>query len=198
MDTPTGAVFSKDRLFRYRLWRRWDSSLPWLLVIGCNPSKANADTNDPTIIKVLNFAQKNGYGGILMGNLYAFCETDPETMKQQGLVQYLVGEDNHSHLEAMAHEAETIVFAFGTIAVRSWPASHGQSGPERLQFARVHAVNMMANMRTTGKPVKAFKITQQGYPYHPLYLPVTDEADWPVMNENLNFDGDDSEHTNDN
>ena len=198
MDTPSGAVFSQDRQFRYRLWRRWDTSLPWLFIIGCNPSKADADANDPTIIKVIEFARANGYGGILMGNLYAFRETDPKTMKQQGPVEYLSGEDNDHHLEEMAVLAKTIVIAFGTIAVRSWPASSGESGRDRLEFARLHAVNMMANMRTTGRPVKAFKVTTQGYPYHPLYLPVTDEDNWPVMNDDLNFDGDNSEDTDDN
>lgn len=41
-----------------------------LIIIGCNPSTANEGQSDPTMIKVSQFCQRNGYGGYIMLNLY--------------------------------------------------------------------------------------------------------------------------------
>ena len=44
-----GADFSDDRVYRYRLWREWDDSLPSCLFVMLNPSTADATQDDPTI-----------------------------------------------------------------------------------------------------------------------------------------------------
>ena len=43
------ALFSKDRVYRYALWRIWDLKKPKVLFIGLNPSTADEIKNDPTI-----------------------------------------------------------------------------------------------------------------------------------------------------
>lgn len=41
-ETVCGALFSPDRKYRYKLWRRWAGmAKPWCLFIGLNPSTAN-------------------------------------------------------------------------------------------------------------------------------------------------------------
>jgi len=79
-DKPTGAIFSEDRKYRYALWRVWNPSRPILLQVGLNPSDANEFKNDPTITRGIVRADRNGFGGFFMGNLYAFVSTDPKAL----------------------------------------------------------------------------------------------------------------------
>lgn len=41
-----------------------------LFVIGVNPSTANEEKPDPTMRKVIGFAEVNGFDGFVMLNLY--------------------------------------------------------------------------------------------------------------------------------
>ena len=50
------AFFSKDRLYRYALWRIWDNELPKVLFIGLNPSTADEVKDDPTIRRCIRYA----------------------------------------------------------------------------------------------------------------------------------------------
>ena len=88
VSVETEAYLSEDRLFRYWLLRRWHPTLPLLAVIGCNPSTADETVNDPTIRKIMGFAERlratpfsPGFGGVLMLNVGAFRATDPKEWK---------------------------------------------------------------------------------------------------------------------
>ena len=72
----TDATFSDDRVHRYALWRIWDESLPKVLFIGLNPSTATETKNDPTIRRCMGYAKDWGYGGYIMGNIFAFRSSD--------------------------------------------------------------------------------------------------------------------------
>ena len=43
------ALFSKDRIYRYALWRTWDESKPKVLFVGLNPSTASHSNDDQTL-----------------------------------------------------------------------------------------------------------------------------------------------------
>ncbi len=75
-----GAIFSDDRKYRYALWRVWNINRPILLLVGLNPSKAGAIISDPTITRGVVRADKEGFGGFLMANLYAYVSTQPEVL----------------------------------------------------------------------------------------------------------------------
>ena len=49
-----GAVIIGD--YRYLLWREWDSDRKTVSFIMLNPSRADAQINDPTITRCINFA----------------------------------------------------------------------------------------------------------------------------------------------
>ena len=51
------AKFSKDRIYRYALWRIWDDTLPKLLFIGLNPSTADETNDDPTMRRCIRFSK---------------------------------------------------------------------------------------------------------------------------------------------
>ena len=78
-----GAVVSDDGLYRYILTRTWDRSLPALVFCMLNPSTADATVDDPTIRKCIGFAQRLGYGGIIVVNLFAYRATKPRELYAQ-------------------------------------------------------------------------------------------------------------------
>lgn len=79
MDKRT-AIISESGKFRYLLTRTWDDTLPVVLFIMLNPSKADAHVNDPTILKCISMAKNWGYGGIEVCNLFPFRATDPKEL----------------------------------------------------------------------------------------------------------------------
>ena len=66
----SGANFSRCRRYRYTLWRRWDPERPLVMIIGLNPSTADACQDDPTIRRCIGFARVWGYGGLVVTNLF--------------------------------------------------------------------------------------------------------------------------------
>lgn len=87
------AIISEDEKYRYQLSRCWDETKPRILFIMLNPSTADANIDDPTIRRVISFAKSWGYGGVYVGNLFAFRSTDPKGLKQ---IADPVGENNMS------------------------------------------------------------------------------------------------------
>lgn len=140
-----GAHFSPCRLYRYQLWRIWDTSTLPLNVIGLNPSTADEAMDDPTIRRCIQFAKRWGYGGLLMTNLFAFRATDPKVMKQ---AVEPVGAENDQWLKESAAGAGLILAAWG---------NHGTH---------------LGRDRTVQKIISGamcFRLTKQGQPEHPLY-----------------------------
>lgn len=70
---------SEDRIYRYRLERFWSGkhALPFVML---NPSIADADIDDPTIRRCMRFARREGAGGIIVANLYAYRATEPNAL----------------------------------------------------------------------------------------------------------------------
>jgi hypothetical protein len=104
------AVISDDARYRYRLSRIWDETLPKLLFVMLNPSTADAAIDDPTIRRVIAFAKSWNYGGVYVGNLYAYRSTDPKGLKD---VVDPVGADNKAHIEHMLTLVDKVVYAWG-------------------------------------------------------------------------------------
>lgn len=74
------AEVSGDGVYRYELGRSWDESKPSLEWIMLNPSTADADVDDPTIRRCIGFAKRDGFGSIIVHNLYALRATNPKTL----------------------------------------------------------------------------------------------------------------------
>ncbi|GAJ16610.1 unnamed protein product, partial [marine sediment metagenome] len=79
-NEPSGAVFADDRTHRLYLWRRWNKQGPWVMFIGLNPSTADERLNDPTVRRCIGFAEKWGYGGMFMCNVFTLISTDPKKL----------------------------------------------------------------------------------------------------------------------
>lgn len=153
------ARLSECGTFRWWLSRTWDASLPVLLFVMLNPSKADASVDDPTVRKCIGFAQRNGYGSIVVVNLFAYRATDPADLKAGGWQQ---GEDNAVLVCDMArqyvHDGGRVVVAWG---------ANARGRPE--------ARSMLSSLRGYGVPLYALRVLGDGTPAHPLMLPYSCE-----------------------
>lgn len=144
------ARFSKCGLYRYTLARKWDPASESIAFIGLNPSTATEADDDPTIRRCIDFAQRWGYGGLIMLNLFAFRSTDPDGMKSAAEP---VGIENDYWIMAICQNAGATVAAWGV---------HG----EHLNRDRV----VVSQFRAKMIPLKCLGMTKDGLPRHPLYL----------------------------
>ena len=83
-----------------------------------NPSTANHIENDLTTIRCINFAEKWGYGGIMIGNIYPFRAKRPKDLRKW--LNDFIYSDGHGatktnevHVKEMAEQADIIVCAWG-------------------------------------------------------------------------------------
>jgi hypothetical protein len=148
---PNGALFSACGQYRPLLWRCWDRSLPTLGFCCLNPSMAGADREDQSSRKFSGFATQLGFGSYITSNLYDFIATDPKFLKKQG---YPTSEANDAAIRLVARLSAQVICAWGA---------------EARGLARPAAVLQL--LRAEGATPMALKLTDDGIPRHPLYLP---------------------------
>lgn len=145
------AVFSPCRTYRYILWRQW-GSLPFLMVVGLNPSTADETADDPTLRRCIGFAKRENMGALCMTNVYAYRSTDPATLPQVGW-SLAVGGENSRWLTECAKRASLIICAWG-------------------KHARQHDRETVTKILTqNNERVMCLGKNLDGTPKHPLYLP---------------------------
>ena len=146
------ASFDLTGAYRYSLLRRWDADAPRIAFVMLNPSTADAQTNDPTIRRCLQFAQAWGYGTLEVVNLFALKATQPIALKQ---ASEPVGIDCDRYLLRAVQSADRTVLAWG-----NWGKLHGR---DRAVLALLAQQSELYCLGIT-------KILQ---PRHPLYLKAT-------------------------
>jgi hypothetical protein len=146
------AVISEDRQYRYELRRTWDESKPKVLFIMLNPSTADANIDDPTIRRCIGFAKRWGFGGILVGNLFAYRATEPKALLS---TDNPIGKDNIKHLQLMYNESEIIICAWGNSKII-----------DRLD-RKISDYKPLSGI--IGK-LHYLELSNDGTPKHPLYL----------------------------
>lgn len=149
-----GAILSDCGLYRYRLERQTTGNRI-TAVIMVNPSTADATADDATIRKLLGFGQRNEWGRIIVGNLFAFRATD---VRDLATAYDPIGPENDQHLWRIICAANQVVCAWGPIAKqpKSW------RGLRWRQFVRLAGA---VPLHSIGAPAKC------GHPKHPLMLP---------------------------
>lgn len=161
MLTERKAEFSECRTWRYRLEIRW-SDAPALVFFMLNPSTADEVKNDPTVERCERRARREGYGAVIILNLFAFRATEPDDMKATADP---IGPANDEWilktLRAVKRDGGTLICAWGTHG--------GHNGRD---------VDALAIIFASGIRAKALRLTKHGYPGHPLYLPDHLEARW--------------------
>lgn len=107
-----GAVFDDSDKYRYRLWRRWNPTLPSVCIVMLNPLTADASTKDPTIDRCALLAEKWGFGGIEIVNLFAFRATRPRDLWQ---ADDPVGPHNDEHIKRAVSHVKACLVAWGDL-----------------------------------------------------------------------------------
>jgi len=141
-----GAIISTCNKYRYQLWRIWNEEKPLVLFICLNPSTGDANTDDPTLRRLMGFAYQIGCGGFYLGNLFAWRSPYPADLRYG---RDPVGPENDKYLKVMANKVQTIVFAWGN------------DGDLHERCKQVQGMFPTA---------MCFGVTKAGQPRHPLYL----------------------------
>jgi len=149
--SASGARFSRDRRWRTLLWRRWDAAKPAANFLMLNPSTADEVRLDPSCSRARDYAERWGYGALIVTNLFGWRATEPERLKA---AREPVGRGNDAAILAAAREAAIVVCAWGN------------HGAHRGRSAAV--LRMLAEARV---PLRALRVNRSGEPAHPLYLP---------------------------
>ncbi|WP_263353334.1 DUF1643 domain-containing protein [Acidicapsa acidisoli] len=151
------AVFGGPKdCYRYRLKRTWDDSKPHVMFVMMNPSTADPLIDDPTVAKCGRFARAWGYGGIYVGNTFAYRATDQKRLLE---ISDPIGPDNDKHLIEMAQSAAVVVFAYG----KPKHAPLRTRGPALAKLL----------IERAGVTPHTLRLSMEGTPWHPLYLKET-------------------------
>lgn len=144
------ADLSECGKYRYKLTRLWGPRTGHVLpIIMLNPSTANHEVDDPTIRKCCVFADRAGFSGIAVYNLFAYRATKPRDL--------LVAADprgpwNHRYLiEAL--EASKVLVAWGSWGQRSLVAKQ---------------VEALLDLYDGSAELLCIDTTRNGDPVHPL------------------------------
>lgn len=148
-NPESGAIFSECGWYRYQLWRMWDASRRKVLFVMLNPSTADERKDDPTVRRCIGFARRWGYGGLFVGNLFAWRATDPLDLIAASADHDIVGPVNDNHLKRMAIQSERIVLAWG---------NHGRMNDRGKQVSAMFP------------EAECLDVTAYMQPKHPLYL----------------------------
>lgn len=154
----SGARFSRDRAYRYLLWRTWDDQCRRRAVfVGLNPSKADEAENDPTVRRCVGltrgFDENWRCGGLLLINLYSWCTPYPRELKQ---IQNPCGRAGNTWLASICQ-----LFP-DSIIIAMW-GNHGEAMGQAAKF------EYQCNKRDL--KLCCLRKNKGGQPAHPLYLP---------------------------
>jgi hypothetical protein len=122
-----------------------------------NPSVADADIDDPTIGRCISFATREGYGGIVVINMFAYRATNPDALIKEALDP--IGPDNESTIEAVL----TTAGFFGVPILCAWGANH--------MAVNRQAEHLRILKRFPDVARVCLGLTVNGCPRHPLYMP---------------------------
>jgi hypothetical protein len=134
---------------------------PTLLMLMLNPSDADEEDNDPTVGRQVTRGTRLGYGELIVANIFGFVTKDPAVMSAQ---EDPVGPENDRYILQAAREAQTTVCAWGTNGVH-----------------RGRDQQVIRLLRGAGIHLHYLRLTKDGHPMHPLYLPLSlAPTPWPV------------------
>jgi hypothetical protein len=153
VKNPSGAEFSHCRRWRYLLWRRWDDAKPAANFLMLNPSTADEMKLDPSCTRARVYAERWGFGALIVTNIFGWRATDPEAMKS---VSDPVGRGNDAAILRAAREAAIVVCAWGN------HGTHRERGDQVVKALRLSKIQL-----------HYLKMNGAGHPAHPLYLPGT-------------------------
>lgn len=99
---------------RFVLRRAWGPG-PEVLWHGFNPSYADTNRDDPTVLRMIGFSYRWGFGSMALTNWYSYVTPDPVRLRAW-LKRRPFQKDNHEHIRREAARHEICVAAWGNLA----------------------------------------------------------------------------------
>jgi len=143
------ATISECGLYRYDLTRRWADGGTTCAFVGLNPSTADAELDDPTIIRCIGFARDWGHSQLVMLNAYAYRATKPKDMRKAA--DPIGPLNDNDYLLPWFNSCKVVIAAWGA-----------NIDSDRQK----HLIKLFQWM-------SVLRLTKGGNPGHPLYLPKT-------------------------
>ena len=152
-DEHAWAYFDAARKFRFALGRSWSRTRAPLRVCMLNPSTADENAVDPTIRKLLHFAERDSFGGLIVVNLFAYRATDPSELIARARRDDPVDDPRNDYVVRAALRGRT-----GGVA--AWGVAKWRFVRERASVVSRFALSW-----------DCFGTSANSDPLHPLYLP---------------------------
>jgi len=128
-----------------------------LFVIGLNPSTANEQKPDPTIKKVMGFAEGNGFDSFIMLNLYPQRATNPNDLHLE--LDSEIYSQNLNEIKELLSKHKNAIFL----------ASWGEKVKMRKYLGDcIRSIVDITNEHNV-KWKKIGELTKKRHPRHPLY-----------------------------
>lgn len=118
-----------------------------------NPSTADHAKNDPTILKVMRYSKRWGYGSVLVLNIYAFRASKPENLPHR--MRDRVGPRNNWWIRTIFTYAKRK----DVPVICAWGVKH----EERGRWVRQVAAGL-------GLRLQCLEVALNGEPKHPRFL----------------------------
>lgn len=159
MTAPVARTAAISPCGRHRWWleRRWDPQRPRLLFIGLNPSRADDRRDDPTLRRLIGFAQAWGFGSLEVLNLFSRITASPAVLRRS---REPVGGRNDAWLSERLASLRP-----GDAVWLGW----GNGG--RWQQRDQQVLALLRHGLPAGVSLLALALTAAGQPRHPLYAP---------------------------
>lgn len=146
------AIISGCGNYRYSLTRIWDSTKPMIMFILLNPSTADHENDDPTILKCIAYSKSCGYGGFYVCNLFSYRSTKADKLLQ---VINQHGVNNLKYIIDFSDRVDKVVCGWG------------KDGLVRKLFNGAKTLDYLSELN---HKLYYLRLNKPGEPSHPLYL----------------------------
>jgi len=141
--------------FRYALTRRWGAGpvVAWLML---NPSTADAERDDPTLRRIMDWADAWGYHGVSVVNVYPYRTSKPAELWRWLGADHESAEREHTtqincaKINQAAKQAALRMVGFGA------------------DVANVDRLTLADALTAFGEGVMCMGTNQHGWPLHPM------------------------------
>ena len=162
------ALISGCGQYCFRITRKLSSSTKQACFILLHPTKARLEEDDAQIAKCMGFARRWGCGKLVVVNLFAYRATDP---KQLRVVDFPEGYRNFEHVDRAVRETLYPPRTAGS-AVAAWgPLGRYRNQDQRIMQMFDGSPAPTCHVRRKVWPLNALRLTRDGDPGHPRYIP---------------------------